>query len=280
MSLLDRCEQRFRRFAIPGLTGYIASFQAALWLLALVVPVKPGQGPLFEGFLLMPDKVKQGEVWRLVSFVFLPQGTGLLSIFCIYLFYLMGTALEAHWGTVRYNLFVLIAVLATIATAFLLPNAGPATNVFIGTSVFLAFAFLYPDFVLQIYFLFPIKIKWLALLTWLGYAWVIAYGDWEERAYVLASVCNFLLFFGGDVYRRMRYGQRKMESAFRRVADGNKPFHTCVICGLTDHDEPNEDFRYCSKCDAGTFEYCSQHLRNHEHSSEQITKAQIPMSNE
>lgn len=265
MSWLDPLERRFRRFAVPQLTGYIAAFQLALWLLAVLLPAQPAQQDLLEAFVLVPDKVRQGEVWRLLTFVFLPPGTNILSILFIYFFYLMGTALEGYWGTFRYNVFILIAVLATMATAMLLPNAGEATNVFISTSVFLAFAFLYPDFVIYLFFILPVRIKWLALLTWAGYLWTFAFGTWEVRAYVLAAVSNFFLFFGGDVFSRMRYGHRKMQSSFRQLTAGDKPFHSCAVCGLTEKAAPDEDFRICSKCDAGTFEYCSQHLRNHEH---------------
>ncbi len=265
MKLLDQLERRLRRFAIPNLTGYLAGFQAALWVLSMLMPAQQGVGLVLDGFLLDPAKVMEGEVWRLVTFVFLPPGFGILAIFGIYLFWLMGTALEGQWGTLRYNFYVLIAVLATIVAAFLLPNGGPATNMFIDSSVFLAFAYLFPNFTLSIYFILPVRIKWFALLTWLSYALILVTGGWSARAYVLASVLNFLLFFGSDIWRRMRSNKLQMEAAIRKVAIGDKPFHNCVICGLTEHDEPNEDFRICSKCDAGTFEYCSQHLRNHEH---------------
>lgn len=265
MSWLDRLERRCRRFAIPNLTGFLAGFQAALWVLIQILPRQAGQASILDAFVLIPAKVLDGEIWRLVTFVFLPPGVGILAIFGIYLFWLMGTALEGQWGTVRYNFYVLIAVLATITAAFLLPNGGPATNMFIGSSVFLAFAYLYPDFTLSIYFLLPIRVKWLALLTWIGYAVVLVVGDWSSRMFVLASIANFLLFFGRDLLSRVRSGQRTMHSASRRVAETGKPFHTCVICGLTEQDEPDEDFRICSQCNAGTFEYCSQHLRNHEH---------------
>ncbi len=265
MSLLDHLERRLRRFTIPNLTGYLAGFQGALWVLAAIMPPRLGAGTVLDGFQLVPAKVMQGEVWRLVTFVFLPPGDSIWAIFGIYLFWLMGTALEGHWGTLRYNVYVLISVLATIAAAFLLPNGGPATNTFIDTSVFLAFAYLYPNFTLSIYFILPIRIKWFALLAWLSYAVTLAVGDWSDRAYVLASLCNFLLYFGRDIFWRMRFRKRQMETAFRKVTEGDLPFHNCVICGLTERDEPTEDFRICSKCDAGTFEYCGQHLRNHEH---------------
>jgi membrane associated rhomboid family serine protease len=250
---------------MPNLTGLLAGFQAAVWFLSQLLPGRQGQNTFYERFLLDPAKVWDGEVWRLGTFVCAPPGLSLWAIFGIYLFWVMGSALEAHWGTVRSNLYVLLAVLSSIGAAFLSPLGGPGNSAFIDTSVFLAFAYLYPDFTLSIYFLLPIRIKWLALLTWLGYAWVMINGDWALRVYVLASVGNFLLFFADDLWRRWRLGKRSMTGTIRKLAEGNKAFHTCVVCGLTEHDDPQEDFRICSNCTAGTFEYCSRHLRNHEH---------------
>ena len=97
MKLLDHLERRLRRFAIPNLTGYLAGFQAALWVLTVITPPQRGAGVMLEGFLLTPEKVIEGEVWRLVTFVFLPPGVGIFAIFGIYLFWLMGTALEGLW---------------------------------------------------------------------------------------------------------------------------------------------------------------------------------------
>ena len=270
MSLLDRLERRFRRFAIPQLTRFLAMAQGAAWLLANVMPRQQGKPDLLETFLLFPDKVWQGEVWRLVTFLFYPPGTSILSLFGIYLFWLMGTALEGHWGTFRYNIYVLIATLATIAVTFGLQQGGPANNIFIGTSVFLAFAFLYPDFQLMLFFILPVRIKWLALLTWLGYGFTVIMGSWLSRLYVAASVLNFFLFFGRDVFWRMRFGKRSMESGFRAVTKGSQPFHRCRVCGLTEQDDPQADFRICSKCDGGTFEYCLEHLRSHEHRTKDV----------
>ena len=82
----------------------------------------------------------------------------IFAFFAWYLFYLMGNALEGHWGAFRYNLFLLIGYLVTVAVAFLYPYAA-ATNIFIGGSVFLAFAYLYPDFQLYIFFIIPVRLN-------------------------------------------------------------------------------------------------------------------------
>jgi len=110
-----------------------------------------------------------------------------------------------------------------------------------------------------------VKIKWLALLTWIGYFLTVAFGDWFSRLLVLASVANFLLFFGKDIVERVRLGRRRMATQAARLAVKERPFfHRCTVCGITDRTNPAMEFRYCSKC-AGARGYCTEHLRNHEH---------------
>jgi hypothetical protein len=140
----------------------------------------------------------------------------------------------------------------------------PATNAFVMGSVFLAFAHLYPDFQILLFFLLPIRIKWLALLMWLGYAWVLLFGSWPGRLLVLASVANFLLFFGQGLWLTMRSANRRMLLQARSLAQPDKPFHTCAACGITDRTHPHAEFRYCPQC-AGTPGYCIEHIANHTH---------------
>ena len=153
------------------------------------------------------------------------------------MFYLMGNALEGHWGAFRYNLFLLIGYLVTVAVTFLFPFPA-ATNIFIGGSVFLAFAWLYPDFQIYIFFILPVKIKWLALLTWIGYGYELLVGSWHTRLLVVASISNFLLFFGKDIIWRMKTGNRKMIFQAKQFTGAREAFHTCATCGKTDISHP------------------------------------------
>jgi hypothetical protein len=217
--------------------------------------------------------VLAGEWWRLFTFALLPpSGNLILDFFSWYLFYLMGTALEHYWGTFRYNVFLFIGWAATVAAAFITPEY-PAADVFLMGSVFLAFAFLNPDFELYILFVLPVKIKWLALLTWCGYGAVLLFGpDWGVRLSMLASVCSFALFFGKDVYLRMQGARRRMAMQAKQFATPPREyFHRCTVCGITDKTHPKMEFRYCSQC-AGSLGYCMDHLRNHEH----VTEAKSP----
>jgi hypothetical protein len=193
-----------------------------------------------------------------------PFSNPICAFFFWYFFYLMGTTLELQWGVLRYNVFLLVGYVATVAASFLAPNL-PASNAFLEGSVFLAFAFLYPEYEIYLFFVLPVKIKWLARLTWAIYAYIFTFGDWTNRAMIGASVANFFLFFGRDVLDRVRMGRRRMAFQAARITEKKRDhLHRCTVCGITDRTHPEMDFRYCSRC-VGTHAYCSEHLRNHEH---------------
>ncbi|MGE5174648.1 MAG: hypothetical protein ACM3MD_12550 [Betaproteobacteria bacterium] len=257
MGLIDKLDRKLRRFAIRNITLYIIIGQVLFFIFVL-----SGRF-ILDRVVLVPDRVLAGEWWRLITFLFIPPLTNpIFAFFAWYLFYLMGSALEGHWGAFRYNLFLLIGYLVTVAVTFLFPFSA-ATNIFIGGSVFLAFAYLYPDFQLYIFFVLPVKIKWLALLTWIGYAYEMLVGSWHTRILVLASISNFFLFFGRDIVWRMKTGNRGMIAQARQIAGKKEPFHKCAVCGITDISHPQMEFRYCSDC--GGLGYCKDHIFNHEH---------------
>jgi hypothetical protein len=257
MNITDYLEKKLRRFALPDITLYLIIGQAVLFILNLFGKLD------LASVVLIPALVPLGEWWRLISFIFIPPATHpLFMIFAWYLFYLMGSALEEHWGAFRFNLFLLVGYVITVAVSFLFP-AYPATNIFIAGSVFLAFAFLYPDFEILIFFILPVKMKWLALLTGIGYAYQVIVGPWPTRLVVLASIANFLLFFGKDILSRMKDGNRQMMRKAKTISTKKDPFHRCAICGITDLSHPYMEFRYCKEC--GGLGYCSEHITNHEH---------------
>lgn len=257
MALLDKLERKFRGIGIPNITLYLVAGQGLLFLFLYA-----GRVDLTRA-LLIPALVLQGEWWRLFSFLFVPPSTSVIFIFfALYLFYLMGSALENHWGTFRYNVFLLSGYLLTVGASFLTPFS-PATNVFIGGSVFLAFAFLFPEFQLYLFFILPVKIKWLALLAWIGYAWSFLTGSWTTRLLIMAAIGNVLLFFGRDILWRIKSGKRKMTEQARTLAGSKEAFHRCTVCGRTDLSHPDMDFRYCPEC--GGLGYCRDHIESHEH---------------
>ncbi len=257
MSLLYKLDRKFRGVGIPNITLIIVVGQAFFYLAA------------YSGHLdvsrmwMIPSLVLQGQWWRLIAFIFIPPATSIIFVFFgLYFFYLMGSALEGHWGTFRYNVFLLLGYLITMAVSFLVPDS-IATNIFLGASVFLAFAHLYPEFTIYIFFVLPVKIKWLAILTWAGYALSLITGGWHTRLFILASIANYLIFFGRDISWRMRTGSRKMSEQARTISGKREAFHRCAVCGKTDVSDPQMDFRYCPDC--GGVGYCMEHINNHEH---------------
>jgi hypothetical protein len=277
MTLLSRLERRFRRFAIPNLTLFLVVGQACLYV-ATFLP----KGVALDRVFLNPALVMQGEVWRLVTFLFTPPLIDpIFVIFYFMLLHLFGTSLENHWGAFRYNVFLLIGYLANVAAAFaaaaatgMMATDAPgdaaqmasmnASSAFLYSSIFLAFARLFPDFTLNLFFVLPIRIKWLALLQWIGYGYILATGDGMSRMLVFATVLNYLMFFGPEHVREWRQGHRRRTFQAHAKRSTAAPLHQCRVCGLNSNDSPRTPFRYCSKC-AGQVCFCPDHIRNHEH---------------
>jgi membrane associated rhomboid family serine protease len=259
MKLLDKLDRKIGRFAIPNLTIYLIAGQSFFYVMYLTNKLER------SATILTADLVMQGEWWRLFTLPFDPPRQSLIfTLFAWYFFYMLGSTLEQHWGEFRYNVYLLFGCLMTVAASFLVP-AYPVSNTFLAGSVFLAFAALFPDYQILLFFILPVRIKWLALLTWLGYAYQIIFGDWATRLMVLAATANFLVFFAQDIITNLRYGRRqivKKAAGMTRKDDG--PRHRCTTCGITDQSHPEMDFRYCPQCN-GQHGYCREHIFGHQH---------------
>jgi len=251
-------EHRLERFAIHNLTIYLVGGQGLALLLSLARPAFLG------AMVLVPAAVLGGEWWRLLSFLFTPPGGNpIFAAFALYLLWFMGGALEAQWGALRYTGYVLIGTLLTIAAAFLTPFL-PATNTYLTTSIFLAFAYLFPRYEIYLFFVIPVQVRWLALLTWAFYGFELAVGGVGTRLLILAAAANFLIFFGRDLVHRARHGHRLVQRQTKAIIDREKPLHVCTVCGVTDKSDRTAEFRYCTKCEPPVA-YCMAHLRSHEH---------------
>jgi hypothetical protein len=256
-------EPKLRRFAVPNLTAILIAGQVMAYV-AYNVEGQRGGFDLIDQIVLIPAKVLQGEVWRLVTFLFLPPFTNVIMAFLFWwAFWFCGTFLEQVWGPFRYNAFLLAGWLATVAVSFLAPES-PTANFYLKTTVFLAFATLNPDFSFYIYMLVPVKAKWLAALTWFFLGYAFARGNGIERAVVAASVANYFLFFGATLWRNVKQRRRRMRFQKRAPHAPQRLVHKCAVCGLTSEEAPQMQFRYCSRCD-GERCYCPEHLRDHEH---------------
>jgi membrane associated rhomboid family serine protease len=259
MRLIDYLDRKIGRFAVPNLTIYLIAGQSFFYLMYLTGKLER------SATYLSADLILAGEWWRLFTLPFdPPRSTLLFTLFAWYFFYMMGSTLEEHWGAFRYNAYLLLGCIITVAASFLVPGY-PVSNAFLAGSIFLAFATLFPDFQILLFFILPVRIKWLALIAWLGYAYQFVFGDWATRLMVLAAIANYLIFFARDIFTNLRYGRRQfVKKAVRMTQNDDRTGHRCTTCGITDKSHPDMDFRYCPQCD-GQHGYCREHIFSHEH---------------
>lgn len=292
MNVIDRMERsKFGKFGIPGLMKYVIGINIIGAILGLTHPTF-----YLEYLRLDVNAILHGQVWRLLTFVLCPtdaiSGNAFVNLvwFAVWAFvyYSIGSNLERMWGTFRFNLFyfggLLWFVVMTFVFYFLMQrgwmvSAYPDYLVFHGImeylnqTLFLAFAFTFPNAQILFYFVIPVKAKWFSIIYLVMDGWAFAdclrNGMYYSALVILVFILNFFLFHflgRGSASPRQVYQQKKRQVEYKRKAAPKQmgPRHRCVVCGRTELDAPELEFRYCSKCE-GNFEYCSEHLFTHEH---------------
>jgi membrane associated rhomboid family serine protease len=259
-SLLARLERRFGRFAIPNLILFVIAGTALVWVLSLQHPETQVR------LMLYWDAVRRGQVWRLVTFLFVPPSLSTFSLFLnLYFMWWVGTSLEQHWGAFKFNVYYFTGVLGAIAAAFV---TGQASNIWLNdASLLVAFATLFPNVEILLFFVLPIKVKWLGILSVVPMAIFFAIGGWATRASILASLAGYVLFFSEhwwDVWKRR--GVVVRQKARRQELESDVPVlgqRVCAICGAREAD--GTDIRVCSceKCGGKPRDLCLSHSRNH-----------------
>ncbi|QXE89847.1 rhomboid family intramembrane serine protease [Geomonas subterranea] len=259
MKFIDRLDRKIGRYAIPNLTIYLIAGQSFFYLMYMTGKLDRMATYFSAGLFL------SGEWWRVFTIPFDPPRSSLIfTLIAWYFFYMLGSTLEEHWGAFRYNAYLVLGCLITFAASFLIPEY-PVSNAFLAGSVFLAFATLFPEFQILLFFVLPVRIKWLALLTWLGYAYQVIVGGWPSRIMVMAAIANYLIFFANDIYLNLRHGKRQITKKVGGLQFREKELvHKCTTCGITGKTHPDMDFRYCPKCN-GQYGYCRDHIFSHEH---------------
>ena len=291
MNLLDKLERKFGRYAIHNLMYYIIILYALGYVIVTFVP------QFYVQYLsLDPTMILRGQIWRIITFIIYPPNTGLFYfLISMYLYYSIGRILEAQWGAFRFNLYFFTGVLLHVVAAFIScyvfgANIGPAFGTYyLNFSLFMAYAALYPDAQFLLFFIIPIRAKWLGIIEGIYYGVTIVAGflaPWlpitvlyglaqmgvvahpAYSAMALVSLANFLIFFFGmrsmrrynpkEIYRRRTYAKSVKQG------QKNAAMHKCAVCGRTEKDGDDLVFRFCSKCN-GNYEYCQDHLFTHEH---------------
>ena len=271
-SWLDRFAYKHPRLGIPRLMLYIVLGNLIVFFF-----------DQFSGYTFSPllmfsaANILHGEVWRLVTFVFVPYQSNILYLALeLYFSYFIGTTLEREWGSAKFTLFYLVGILANILVGFV---SGFATMSFVNLSMFFAFATLYPNTQFLLFFLIPVKAKWLAwadaALFLIQMVQMAAAGEYLLMLLPVAAVANYFLFFwsdirsylGRNIHRAQHQHSRQVidfKAAQKKAKETKGYLHKCSVCGKTDTDYPDLEFRYCSKCD-GYYCYCMDHINNHVH---------------
>lgn len=261
---LNKMERKFGRYAIPGLMKYIC----VLYIIGLFINIASPQ--VYYYYLsLNPYRILHGEVWRLVTFLIQsPNSNVIFFIFTLYLYYMLGQTLESVWGTFRFNLYyfagVLFTIIGSFAAYFMTGQVYLMDTYYINMSLFLAFAFVFPDMEMLLMFLIPIKIKWLAYLDIALFVYEMVVGNIGTKISIAMALLNFVIFFFGFMRKRVSPAQMHRRAAYKKAVKKMPSRHRCAVCGRTEETNPELEFRFCSKCN-GNYEYCQDHLFTHTH---------------
>ena len=204
---LYKIERRFGRYGIPNLAKYLALGQLVVWVIVMFF-----YGDLLGLITLSRSGLMHGQIWRLVTFVFVPPLTfnPLYLVLDLYFLYFVGTPLENSWGSFRFTLYYLIGMAGAIVSCLLLGTYSSSTLLY---SLFFAFACLYPDVEVLLFFILPIKVKWMGIAAAALYLWDFLWaGMWYKLGMVLGLV-NFFLFFGPTLWQN--YQNRKRREAWK-----------------------------------------------------------------
>ncbi len=282
---MSNFEKKFGKYAIKNLSLTLIMCYAAGYLIEMVLP------GLFYFLTLNPYAIIHGQVWRLVTWILIPPDSSNLFfvLLMLYFYYSLGTSLERTWGTYRYNVYIFSGMLFTIIGSFLMMGYcylvrpadmvayGPSvffsavsplfSTYYVNMSIFLAFAATFPEVQVLLMFIIPIKVKVLGIIYGVMLIANFIQGSAYSRFAMAASLFNFVVFWiTSKNHIHMSPKQVKRRQEFRREVKRNTGVtkHKCAICGRTELDSPDLEFRFCSKCN-GNYEYCQEHLFTHQH---------------
>lgn len=269
---------------IPNLMLYLSIGTLVMWFMIQVDP----SYALYNFLRFDRNLILQGQVWRLITYILIPQGSGIWLFLQLFAYYSIGRMVETVWGTLKFNLFYLTGVVLMDAAALILVTR--ASVYFLNLSLFLALATLYPDNRVLVMYIIPVKMKYLAWVYLLYAVIDVARGDLSP----LFALLNYFIFFGKDCVNVLpgadRVGKKKFDFGYRtnskaganwaktyqhrptasrtgsqkKVVDAAQYRHKCTVCGRTDVSNPELEFRYCSRC-SGYYCYCQDHINNHPH---------------
>ncbi len=271
-SYIERFCYKHPRFGIPRLMMYVAIANVVFWLFGAV------NGRILPYLVFDPYLILHGQVWRLITFALYPPSTGLLAFIAIYFYYWIGSTLEQYWGTPQFNIYFFSGLILTVLYGFLVYFISgiriQLTAEYVYLSMFFSFAALFPDMQVLLFFIIPVKMKWLALLDAAVFVYGVLTMPFPLNLLPVVAVLNFVIFCGGELLRMIpkrssasTVNFRRESQRIRREQRDQLYHHKCAVCGRTDVTNPELEFRYCSRC-AGYHCFCQDHINNHIHFTE------------
>lgn len=286
---MSKFEKKFGKYAIRNLSLILIICYACGYLFRFLYP------DFLSYLYLSPyEIIHHFQIWRLFTWIVVPPDKfDFWTLIMLYFYYSIGTSLERTWGTYRYNVYIFSGLLFTVVGAFVfygctvlmgsqamllwLPMDGYITypsmfsSYYVNMSIFLAFAATFPDNQVLLFFILPIKVKFLGIIygALLVYQFIVGYGrpyyNMAIRFVMAASLLNFIVFFFTTRKKMYRKPVRIVKRQVVKAAEKKQvSHHKCAICGRTDETNPELEFRFCSKCN-GNYEYCQEHLFTHTH---------------
>ena len=278
MKDLQRNFERFclkhRDLGIPNLMLWIAIGTVAVYVLQLIDP----SGAVFFALYFSPQAILKGQIWRLVSYIFLPNESFVLFFIIMLVFYVqIGRVMEGYWGRFKFNLFYFLGILLMDIGGLILKTS--VSVGYMNILLLLSYATLAPEARVLIFGIIPFKMKWLAWVYLAMLLLSVLRTSWPALLMPFFPLLDYVLFFGKDVLNVLpRFGKLQVRKKpepkpnpnwadryRKQPSQQQKPYHhKCTVCGKTDTDYPGLEFRYCSRCN-GYYCYCMEHINNHEH---------------
>jgi len=256
MTWIDKLERRLGHLAIPHMLRWVALLNGLVFVLVKLSP------EFLNHLTLDPRAIMEGEVWRLVSHIFIPRIGGLFPKWIEVLFYLMflnwlGDGLEESMGAFQLNLYYVLGMVGTTVAAFL---TGRGDGFLLNNSLLFAFVWFYPDMKVYVLLLLPLKVKWLAVLDIILVGVYFFAPGWSHKLGILASLANFGLFFGPRwiEWRRQRAQMEERRERYVAESQMEESLHCCVVCGCTEVTMPDAEFRVARDGQ----EYCQAHIKS------------------
>jgi hypothetical protein len=250
--------KNYNWLAFPSLLRYMMLLSVLSYALSWVNPA------ISQMLDFDREKILAGEVWRLITFPFIPErvgGLNLLTIvflyFAIMVSFLISDSLENCWGILKTSVFVYVTWILLIIGGMMVSGTS-GNGLVIASIAFCVFGTYYPRYEFRLFFFLPVPVGFLAAIAgaFLVYNTVTSLTGLATSG---AGVLAYLLFVGPDILRGKvqsikQIGRR--HTFKKRTLRETASFNCCVVCGATELSHPDAEFRVA----ADGKEYCHEHL--------------------